>query len=90
MNPLVFREYDIRGLAGKELSPAFAEYLGLAYAAFIKGRTPSAGRKTLTVAVGRDCRLTSESYAQSLVTGLTRGGLDVIRLGVCPTEAVLK
>jgi phosphomannomutase/phosphoglucomutase len=85
INPSIFREYDIRGIAGRDLSPEFAEQLGLAYAAYIHGRTPVAGRSNLTVAVGRDCRLTGESYANALVAGLRKGGLDVIRLGVCPT-----
>lgn len=81
----IFREYDIRGIAGKDLSPAFAELLGLSYAQYISGRKPVAGRSRLTVSVGRDCRLSGESYADALVSGLRKGGLDVVRLGVCPT-----
>lgn len=81
----IFREYDIRGIAGKDLSPEFAECLGKAYALYIAGRTPVASRKHLTVSVGQDCRLSSDDYARALVSGLTQGGLDVIRLGICPT-----
>ncbi len=83
INRSVFREYDIRGIAGKDLSPEFAERLGCAYAAMISGNTPVRARKRLTVAVGRDCRLTGEDYASALVRGLCVGGLDVIRIGVC-------
>jgi len=85
INPSIFREYDIRGIAGRDLSPEFAELLGRAYAQYISGRTPVAGRRKLTVGVGRDCRLTGENYASGLIAGLRAGGLDVIRLGVCPT-----
>lgn len=85
INPTIFREYDIRGIAGQDLSPEFAESLGLAYAQYIKRNKPVVGRKKLTVAVGKDCRLSSDSYAEALVNGLTSGGLDVIRLGTCPT-----
>lgn len=81
----IFREYDIRGIAGKELTPAFAEHLGQAYAQYIAGRKPANSRKHLTVAVGRDCRLSSDDLADALITGMTFGGLDVVRLGVCPT-----
>lgn len=81
----IFREYDIRGIAGRDLNPEFAEVLGLAYAHYIGGRTPVAGRKNLTVSVGKDCRLTSDAYEEALVRGMRKGGLDVIRLGVCPT-----
>lgn len=85
INPSIFREYDIRGIAGRDISAEFAEALGFAYARYIGGRTPVAGRKRLTVSVGRDCRLTGESYSGALVQGMLRGGLDVIRLGVCAT-----
>jgi phosphomannomutase/phosphoglucomutase len=84
-NASIYREYDIRGIAGRDLSPEFAEALGRAYAQYVAGRTPVAGRARLTVAVGRDCRLTSDAYAEALILGLRKGGLDVVRLGVCPT-----
>ena len=45
----IFREYDIRGVAGKELTPAFAEHLGQAYAQYVAGRTPANNRKSLTI-----------------------------------------
>src|SRR3954469_14428101 len=83
--PSIFREYDIRGIAGRDLSPEFAECLGRAYAMYISGRTPVAGRKRLTVAAGRDCRLSSDDYAEALIRGMRAGGLDVVNLGVCPT-----
>jgi phosphomannomutase len=41
-NPTIFREYDIRGIAGRELSPEFAECLGLAYAQLV-GQIQSRG-----------------------------------------------
>ena len=85
IQPSIFREYDIRGIAGRDLSPEFAECLGRAYALYLSGREPVAGRARLTVAVGKDCRLSSDSYADSLVTGMRKGGLDVVRLGVCPS-----
>jgi phosphomannomutase/phosphoglucomutase len=85
IRPSIFREYDIRGIAGRDLTPEFAECLGQAYSMFVAGRKPVAGRKKLTVSVGRDCRLTSDSYAEALIRGLRKGGLDVIRLEVCPT-----
>lgn len=85
IQPSIFREYDIRGIAGRDLSAEFAEWLGLSYAHAIAGRPPAGGRKSLTVSVGRDCRLTSDEYSDALIRGLRRGGLDVIRLGVCPT-----
>jgi phosphomannomutase/phosphoglucomutase len=75
--PAVFREYDIRGIVGRDLNSDFAELLGLGYAKYL-------GKKQ-TVAVGRDCRLTSDEYADALIRGLRLGGLDVFSIGVCPT-----
>ena len=37
------------------------------------------------MAVGRDCRLTSDKYAAALRQGLRATGLDVLDIGVCPT-----
>jgi len=81
----VFREYDVRGIAGKDLTPEFAELLGRSYVSFLKGKTPVAGRKKLTVSVGRDCRLSSDSYANAVIQGLMNAGVDVISIGTCPT-----
>ena len=81
----IFREYDVRGIAGRDLTADFAELLGLGYARTIQGHKPVAGRAHLTVGVGRDCRLTSDDYADGLIRGLRAGGLDVINIGVCAT-----
>jgi phosphomannomutase/phosphoglucomutase len=83
----IFREYDIRGVAEKDLSAEFAMYLGLTYAEFLKDHFKSKGspKNKYRVAVGRDCRLTGDLYASSLIQGLTLAGIDVVRIGVCPT-----
>ena len=82
INPSIFREYDIRGLAGIDLSKEFAHRLGLTYAewAYQKLRQPK-----LKIIVGRDCRLSSDDYAEGLIEGLLEAGMDVIQIGVCPT-----
>jgi phosphomannomutase/phosphoglucomutase len=84
-NPSIFREYDIRGIAGKDLSPEFAHQLGLAFGELLKGSKPVAGRNRLTVSVGRDCRLSSDAYGEAMIRGLTEAGFDVINIGVCPS-----
>ena len=86
IKPSIFREYDVRGIAGRDLTPEFAQALGNAYAQYIaKKRTPALGRHRLRVSVGWDCRLSSAPYSKALVSGLTEGGIDVIRVGECPT-----
>jgi phosphomannomutase/phosphoglucomutase len=79
MNPVIFREYDIRGVADRDFDADFAFQLGQAYGAFVRAQ----GKRR--VAVGRDCRLTSEKYALALRRGMCATGLEVIDVGVCPT-----
>jgi phosphomannomutase/phosphoglucomutase len=82
MNPAIFREYDIRGIAGKDLSADFARELGRTYAEWAYRKT---GASSMTVSVGRDCRLTSDEYASALIAGLRESGVSVIDIGTCPT-----
>ncbi len=83
----IFRENDIRGIAGKDLSAELAYQIGLGYAAVLKRDIPKPGhsRTRHQVAVGRDCRLTSDDYAEALRNGLRDAGLDVMDLGTCPS-----
>jgi phosphomannomutase/phosphoglucomutase len=82
MNPTIFREYDIRGIAGKDLTRDFARNLGFTYAEWAFKRT---GKEKLLISVGRDCRLTSDDYSEALISGLREAGVDVLDIGVCPT-----
>ena len=79
MNPAIFREYDIRGLAEKDLNREFALLLGKAHGTIIRENGGS------RVAVGRDCRSTSDAYAEAVIAGLASTGLHVYDIGVCPT-----
>jgi phosphomannomutase / phosphoglucomutase len=79
VNPSIFREYDIRGLAEKEFDKEFALLLGKVHGTMIGEAGGS------RVSVGRDCRATSDRYAEAVIAGLISTGLRVIDLGVCPT-----
>ena len=73
----LFREYDLRGIVGTELTENTAEQLGRAYATY------AAGHGVKTVSLGRDGRLSSPALHKSLLNGLLAGGLDVIDIGIC-------
>jgi phosphomannomutase/phosphoglucomutase len=79
MNPAIFREYDIRGLAEKDFDADFAHLLGKVHGTAIYNK---GGRR---VTVGRDCRATSDPYAEAVIEGLMATGLHVYDIGVCPT-----
>lgn len=82
MNSSIFREYDIRGITGTDLSADLAKKLGMAYAQLARQRL---GKQELRVAVGRDVRLTGEEYSAALTQGLRAAGVSVVVLGQVTT-----
>jgi len=87
LNPQIFREYDIRGIAEQDFDADFAHQLGRAYASYLRDQThaPPVHAWRPRVSVGRDCRLSSEAYAKALRAGLCESGIDVVDIGMCPT-----
>lgn len=79
MKPLIFREYDIRGVVDKDFNTDDAEKIGRGYATYLRER---GGRRCV---VGRDCRTSSQAIRDALIKGITNGGVDVIDVGLCPT-----
>ncbi|HEY8067561.1 MAG TPA: phosphomannomutase/phosphoglucomutase [Burkholderiales bacterium] len=75
----IFRAYDIRGIAGKTLTPAAVFEIGRALGAL--GRE----REAPTFAVGRDGRLSGPGLAAALMDGLNAAGAGAIDLGMVPT-----
>ena len=79
----IFRQYDIRGIVDRDLTPTVANALGKAYAAYLDDRKiPGA------VAVGRDNRPSGDMLRNALVEGLTSAGRDVVDIGVVPTPVL--
>ena len=76
----IFREYDIRGVTGKDLTPDVARLVARGYAAFLA----DAGVKG-EIAVGRDNRPSGNALYRELVAGLRESGLDVVDIGIVPT-----
>lgn len=79
MNPDIFREYDIRGIAGTDMTEPEVIRIGAAVGTYLRRRD----RKRIVV--GRDCRVTSPAYAERVMEGLLGTGCDVIDIGICPT-----
>jgi phosphomannomutase/phosphoglucomutase len=79
INPTIFREYDIRGIVDKDLTPDAVRTLGRAMGVYFLRR----GKRR--VALGRDCRLSSPAYAAALAEGLRAAGCSVVSIGTVPT-----
>ena len=75
----IFREYDVRGIVGKDLTLDVAESIGRAYG------TMARQRGCRTVALGRDGRLTSPDLRDRVLAGITATGVNVVDIGICPT-----
>ncbi|MBV8938698.1 MAG: phosphomannomutase/phosphoglucomutase [Alphaproteobacteria bacterium] len=80
-DPGIFREYDIRGIAGQTLHEADAAAIGHAFARRAADRCGHPPR----ICVCYDGRLSSPPLQQALCAGLTQGGADVLHIGRGPT-----
>ncbi|MFL5488589.1 MAG: phosphomannomutase/phosphoglucomutase [Gemmatimonadaceae bacterium] len=76
----IFREYDIRGVAGKDLTEEVATAVAGAYAAFLAEKGVKGA-----LAVGRDNRPSGEALHRALVAGLLGAGIDIVDIGIVPT-----
>ncbi len=76
----IFRQYDVRGIVGRDLSADVARTLGRAYAAYLANHGIAGA-----VAVGRDNRPSGQMLRDGLVAGLNECGFDVVDIGVVPT-----
>lgn len=75
----IFREYDIRGIAGSDITEHAAYQLGKAFAAMLPADDPH------PVVVGRDVRLSGPKLQQAAMNGLMDAGRSVIDIGIVPT-----
>jgi phosphomannomutase/phosphoglucomutase len=82
INSEIFREYDIRGIAERDLTSPVIEALGRAFAAYIKPKGIN------SVAVGYDARISSSRLCDDIVRGLASAGMDVTVIGLCATPVL--
>jgi phosphomannomutase/phosphoglucomutase len=81
---VVFRQYDIRGTVGDQLTPALAHAVGRAFATVVRARLGTAPR----IAVGRDNRPSGELLARAVRDGIAAAGATAVDIGQVPTPAL--
>lgn len=79
INPAIFREFSIRGIADTELTDDVVMAIGRALGTYFNQQ-----RQPLLV-VGQDVRTSSARIGQTVMKGLLQTGLQVIDIGVVPT-----
>jgi phosphomannomutase / phosphoglucomutase len=81
MNPVIFRQYDIRGIVGVDLFVETTYDLACAICSFFYKKNEN----LKTIIVGMDVRTHSPALYTELVRAFRDSGYDVIDLGVCTT-----
>lgn len=79
MNPHIFREYDIRGVVGRDLTDESVYDLARAIGTFFNR---NGARR---VSLGRDARESSPLFRDLMARGFNESGLDVVDVGMVPT-----
>lgn len=82
MNTNIFREYDIRGIVGEQLTDETVELLGKAIGKFFNQN----GAKRM--AIGYDARKSSPTFCKLLTEGFNQTGCDVVLIGMVPTPVL--
>jgi phosphomannomutase / phosphoglucomutase len=79
----IFREYDIRGVVGKDFDESFAFALGQTFVTYLIAN--KGAPKNPVVTLGHDARLSSPSLAKAMSEGLQSAGAKVVFLGLVTT-----
>jgi phosphomannomutase/phosphoglucomutase len=79
INPFIFREYDIRGVVGEDLTDEVVELLGKGLGTYF------ARRDVKAISLGGDVRLHTKHLSGVLQKGILSAGIDIIDLGAVPT-----
>jgi phosphomannomutase/phosphoglucomutase len=82
MNEHIFREYDIRGVVGRDLTEETVYDIARGAGTFYQSK----GAKRISL--GRDARESSPVFSDILIRGLNETGCDVIDVGMVPTPVL--
>jgi len=78
----IFREYDIRGVVGEDLTDDLVYNLGKGVGTFLMERGVS------VCALGYDMRPSSTPFAEAMTRGIIFTGVSIIDVGMVPTPAL--
>ncbi len=81
MNSNIFRQYDIRGVADRDLTDEAIELIGKAFASYMS-QVKAEGKNLV---IGRDIRPSSERIFKSLSKALLSSGISVTDIGIVTT-----
>ncbi len=79
VNPQIFRQYDIRGIVGTDLTDDSVYLIGKGFGTWLRRRDLKC------VTLGGDARLSTPSFKKQFAKGLMETGCDVIDIGIVAT-----
>ena len=79
INPHIFREYDIRGVVDKDLTPDVVRHIGTGV------WNPYGQLGSQRAGHWKRRKLSSKAFSEALIEGLTSTGCHVVDIGLCPT-----
>ena len=82
VNPDIFREFSIRGVADTDLTDEVVIAIGQSIGVYFNRQGLS------SIVVGNDVRLSSVRISRALIKGLTRAGMSVTDIGEAPTPVL--
>ncbi len=80
----IFRQYDVRGIVGKELTPELGRAIGRSFASVAWRRLERAP----VIAVGRDNRPSGPALSEGVRRGILEAGGTAVDVGTLPTPAL--
>src|SRR3989344_5452706 len=80
INPVIFREYDIRGVYPDEFNEDAAYKIAAAFCQYLEQK-----KHFGPVDVGRDARISSPSLAEAIKQGILDQGRDALDVGMVST-----
>ncbi len=78
----IFREYDIRGVVDKDLTDIIVENIALSFGTYLRNKGLN------SVAMGSDCRLSSDKFSKIFSASIVKTGCNVVDLGIVPTPVL--
>lgn len=82
MDPNIFREYDIRGVVGPQLTDETIARLALSLGTFFRRNGST------RIAIGYDARFSSPGFCDLMAAGLNETGCDAVLAGMVPTPVL--
>lgn len=82
VNPQIFRQYDIRGIVGEDLTEESLYLIGKGFGSYIRKLSLK------SVVIGGDARLSTPVFKEQFIKGLLESGCDVTDIGICATPVL--